>query len=583
MENKKFNYSSQNECFTFFTIFNTVYVNGHLSAFYSQESGSWTDEQRHGTEENPENDAKNPETSKNLEDEIRRRSLQSDLVKAIIHKLPLENIQKLLQLGADINSPLEYGMRPIHFAASANNIEVIDFCLKFGCDINCKDCCGLTPVHLSAQKGHVECLKYLISQGANVRVDNRGYKASKKVKNNMATEDKSKNDESDENNAQIAGVNNQIPTESDDENHDEDNTSGKAPKGFTTDMTVEPLNFALENNHEEAVKLLLENGANPNRWYPVGYEINLVPLKNIRCLELMLDFGASPNAVDRCGYTPLMMAAKKNQMLATQLLLHRGANINQQRPNRFEMKTALHIALEAGNRDITKILLMRGAITFKLPDYKYNAVHTAVLTDRVDLVELVLFFHADVDEVTDDNCTALMLACAHTDLQNQMLIIHKLLQNGANPNYHSGITNYSAPSFSPLVEYLSNQQIIEYNIVLKLIQYGAKVHFSGSSRVIRKKDPFGILSYIPCLKMNENAWGLVIDATSMFDINAISQCNYFNEEEKKFFLMLGTKPFSLRHLVRLSIRKLLKPPLTKKIFLLPLPKFLLKYLLFLVA
>lgn len=522
-----------------------------------------------------------------MEDEIQRWSLQSDLIKAIVHKLPLEHIQKLLQLGADINSPLEYGMRPIHFAASVSYIEVIEFCLKFGCDINSKDCCGLTPIHLSAQKGHVDCLKYLIIQGANVRVDDRGYKPIKKVRNNLpgilAEGDESEKVGSDGNNDQVTEVDYQNHVESDDENDNEENdTSGKAPKGVTTDMAVEPLNFALENNHVEAVKLLLENGANPNRWYPVGYEINLVQLKNVMCLKLMLDFGANPNAVDRCGYTPLMMAAKQGQISAAQLLLQRGANVNQQRPDRFEKKTAIHIALEKGNRDIVKVLLMKGAVTSKLPDYKYNALHTAILTDRVDLVDLILFFINDVDEVTDENYTALMLACASTELQNQMQIIYRLLQNGANPNYHSGITNYSAPCYSPLIEYLSNQQIIEYNIVLKLIQYGAKVHFSGSSRAIRKKDPFGILSYLPCLKENKNAWYLVIDASNMFDISAISECNYLTKDEKKFFLILGTKPFSLRHLVRLSIRKLLKPPLTKKIFALPLPTFLLKYLLFLV-
>lgn len=393
-----------------------------------KESERRTEEPNHGAEENPETGVKNSEILSNFMEEYQRRSLQSELIKAIIHKSPLEEIQKLIHLGADINGTFEYEMRPIHFAASADNVEVLELCLNFGCDINSKDCCGLTPVHLSTQKGHIDCLTYLISQGANVRVDEMGYKAAKRVKDKpdtlLAVGDKNKN----------AGSNTEVdkkPIESDDESEDRaSNTSGKAPKGFTMVMAVEPLNFALENNHIDAVKLLLENGANPNRWYPVGYEINLVPLENIRCLELMLDYGANPNAVDRCGYTPLMMAAKTNHISAAKLLVSRNANINQQRPDRFEKKTALHIALESKHRDIVKLLLLNEAIILKLPGYKYNALHTAVLTDQVDLVELILFFTIYIDEMTDDNCTALMLACANTESRNQMQIIHKLLQNG---------------------------------------------------------------------------------------------------------------------------------------------------------
>lgn len=76
----------------------------------------------------------------------------------------------------------------------------------------------------------------------------------------------------------------------------------------------EPLRLALRNRHIDVAKTLLEAGANPNKRYFFGSEINLVSPLDLDCMELLLAFGAQPNTRDRAGLTPLMKAARLPQV-----------------------------------------------------------------------------------------------------------------------------------------------------------------------------------------------------------------------------------------------------------------------------
>ncbi|GAB1607009.1 ankyrin-2-like [Argonauta hians] len=525
------------------------------------------------------------------EEELQRRSVQRLLAEAITYDAPLKDIETILKFGGDVNGNVNRGLKPIHYASYANNTDIIRLLLKYGADINARDDVGYTPLHLCARKGHLKSMKYLIKSGAKINIESSEY-TPKKNKIVLNDEEEGENENESQNQNQ-----DQDQTENQDPNQEQNQSesgasnnetppatvhdaSGQTPQTVLEDLTIEPINLALENNHVEIVKLLLQNGARANRRYFMGFEINLVPLGNIECLDLLLQYGADPNSINRCGVTPLMKAAKENEILAIRLLLKYGANVNLQCPERFEQKTALHLAIEAGNRTIARTLLLHKASPSKFPNYKYNALHTAVLTDRADLVELVLLFPLDVNEVTDDDCTALMMACAASNSLNQREIINLLLQAGADPNKHAGIINYIAPCFSPIVEYLRNQDSLSYDIILNLIQHGATVHFGGFTTVVRKRNPFGILHYFEKVSENEKLLKLLMESCSLFDVYAIERCKDLSSEDKEFFENLGKRPLPLKNLIRLFMRNLLMPNVLEKVPKLPLPEFLKKYLSF---
>ncbi|KAH9509013.1 hypothetical protein Btru_048598 [Bulinus truncatus] len=359
---------------------------------------------------------------------------------------------------------------------------------------------------------------------------------------------------------------------------DEDSTESSRQLGY---LTIEPLNMALENNHLDCARLLLENGAKPNNHYFLGYEINLVPLENLDCLKLLLEFGADPNVFSRCGLSPLMKACRQHNIRAVRLLLEHGVKLDLQPSDRFEQKTAIHYAVQSGSTGITNAMLRRGALITRPPGYRYSALHTAIMSDEPDMCELLLRWEAYVEETTDENSTPLQLACASPGLKNRLAIVEKLLEHGANPNANSPFLSYSSPFLSPLTEYMRCEtDQADYDVVHALILYGAKVHFRAASTASRAKDPHGILHCVQHLKKKPEVFHLMVSASTVFDVDSVQAYSSLSPDQRFTLLSVSAGPRDLRTLTHLFLRDYLKGRFQDVVKRLPLPSIVKLFLLF---
>ena len=135
-----------------------------------------------------------------------------------------------------------------------------------------------------------------------------------------------------------------------------------------------PLIYAVYNGKKEAVKLLLEYGADPNISMEGGFTPLIVSIgisEDTYITKLLLDYGADSNFEAQYNGTPLMKASQRGNLEAVKLLLDYGADINLSA--RRTRAGAISMAIGYHHIHIVKLLLDRG-VDISLSD---NEGHTA--------------------------------------------------------------------------------------------------------------------------------------------------------------------------------------------------------------
>ncbi|PNF13994.1 hypothetical protein B7P43_G08584 [Cryptotermes secundus] len=82
--------------------------------------------------------------------------------------------------GVDINKPDNEGNTPLHFAAQAGHVEVLNFMLnKCTVEVDARNAMGFTPLMKAALQGRTKCAKLLLFAGASptLRDTGRGLRA----------------------------------------------------------------------------------------------------------------------------------------------------------------------------------------------------------------------------------------------------------------------------------------------------------------------------------------------------------------------------------------------------------------------
>lgn len=212
-------------------------------------------------------------------------------------------VQLMVDKGADINAESLGSETALHAAVEGDREQTVQFLLENGADINAKSGGYGTALHRASQRGNTKVMKLLLLNGADVHAwDGRDGEHEEKRQQQQEQEREA-----------IETI---------------EFLDRYGRESFGTALFA-----ASRNGHEEAVKLLLEHGADVNTW-----------------------------AGRRGKHTALYIASQNGHEQVVSLLLENGANVNLCSGIDGKDGTALSIALKNNHEKIAKLLRDKGAV-----------------------------------------------------------------------------------------------------------------------------------------------------------------------------------------------------------------------------
>ena len=359
----------------------------------------------------------------------------------------LEMAEFLIDKGIDVNAVDEYKRTPLHLATS--HIDMVQLLITRGADLNVLDNKGCTPLFCAVNGDHKEVSEILMSNGAKVRIEMAVVRGDiEKVREFI---DKGENI----NAVRIDGkslLNLAV------RRNDKAMVVFLLEKGanvnFIANIVAQtPLDIALENKYKDIENLLLKYGGmiweelvtdicyaagsgdkervqhiiaicpginDAIHTYRLSYNLQETPLgeaaknRRLSIAELLISKGAYVNDQDSQGKAPLHYAAIKGHIDMVELLLTNGADIEAKTTQPIltngadiEAKitqpmgrTALHLAASWKHKGVVRLLVAKGAeINTKDTDTNSGrtALHYAVESNSKEIAEFLIVNGADIN------------------------------------------------------------------------------------------------------------------------------------------------------------------------------------------
>lgn len=163
---------------------------------------------------------------------------------------------------------------------------------------------------------------------------------------------------------------------------------------------------AVYRDDTDTVIDLINRGMDVNSVDPAGNTLLHVAARNgnVRLLEILLKGKANPNARNRVGDSPLMLAAYNGKQPAIDFLLAAGAELN------HTGWTPLHYAVFAEQAEMVSYLLLKGANVDARAPNEQTALMLAAKNGNLAIVKLLLNAKADAALIDQHGDTPLTLA-----------------------------------------------------------------------------------------------------------------------------------------------------------------------------
>ncbi|KKO98858.1 hypothetical protein THAR02_09045 [Trichoderma harzianum] len=362
---------------------------------------------------------------------IRDTSSQTPLHTAAIGG-QAKTLQLLLDHGVDISVVDEDGCTPLISASFFGFTEVVRILLRWGSDINVQGLRGMTALALATQNGHTKTAELLLQHGADTTlVDNivgwtallhAAYYGYVDIFRALLTYGADINFTDPDGydvllSATEGGQTSVIKVLLE---HGIDVSTSRPRKAGT------PLGMAIRHGHYEVVELLLNNGAS----YNAVFETDWLPLTlassegQVNIAKLFLGLGADINESTSDGLTPLVKAIWKNKVDMVQFLLENGADpLIADNSGSTALKAAihmveddtglkpLHLAAHYGHVDIIKLLLEKGFKTTERGADGWTPLHAAAHGGHLDTLGFFLNEGVPLAALDYTGRTALHIAC----------------------------------------------------------------------------------------------------------------------------------------------------------------------------
>ncbi|KAG9500917.1 hypothetical protein J7337_006598 [Fusarium musae] len=245
-----------------------------------------------------------------------------------------------------------------------------------------------------------------------------------------------------------------------------------AYRGMVAEM---PLKQAISRFDSRYIELLLEKGADPNAVdfsnQRTALGLALVRGASLSTLQLLIHYGADVNKPSKCGadvnvftaeQTLIQLAVSREDLTLVKLFIEAGADVNASGTG----MTALEAAVNGNNTYLAKQLIEAGADA-SISSTATSALQLAVARNNMELVELLIQEGADINFLSLYK-TALQTAA---DVQSLELLKY-LIERGAD------VDAVSLDNVATTLQYAAMNGNIE--IVKYLVERGASVNDQAS-------------------------------------------------------------------------------------------------------